>query len=99
MLAFGVGACHSGARLRGNFRQLCQTDTGNDRACPGLDWHYAVWTRPADQIPQSGPCPPVPARPVVRATHEARRRISADPVPVGVAVAEGSARRVALSSH
>ncbi|SPD58790.1 protein of unknown function (plasmid) [Cupriavidus neocaledonicus] len=56
MLAFGVGACHSGARLRGNFRQLCQTDTGNDRACPGLDWHYAVWTRPADQNPQSGPC-------------------------------------------
>jgi hypothetical protein len=56
MLAFGVGACHSGTGLRGNFRQLCQTDTGNDRACPGLDLQYAVWTRPADQNPQSKPC-------------------------------------------
>ncbi|SOZ39495.1 hypothetical protein CBM2605_B170045 [Cupriavidus neocaledonicus] len=35
----------------------------------------------------------------VRATHEARRRISADPAPVGVAVAEGSARGFALSFH
>ncbi len=58
MLASGVGACHSGAGLRGNFRQLCQTDTGNDRACPGLDWHYAVWTRPPrTRIRNQGPCP------------------------------------------
>ncbi|SPK76608.1 conserved protein of unknown function (plasmid) [Cupriavidus taiwanensis] len=61
MLAFGVRACHSGARLRGNFRQLCQTDTGNDRACPGLDCITQCGPAPADPNPQSGPCPPVPA--------------------------------------
>ncbi|SPA33703.1 hypothetical protein CBM2637_B150027 [Cupriavidus taiwanensis] len=41
----------------------------------------------------------MPAKAAVRATHEARRRISADAVLLGVAVAEGSARGFALSLH
>ncbi|SCU74557.1 hypothetical protein CNECB9_1890017 [Cupriavidus necator] len=58
MLAFGAGACHRCLTPRGNIRQLCQTDTGNDHACPRLDWHYAVDLCNRLTMSQSKPVPP-----------------------------------------
>ncbi len=52
MLAFATGPCHSRAVLRGKFRHLCQTDTGNHGARPRLDLHYAVdWQYAAGTVP------------------------------------------------
>jgi len=74
MLAFGAVACHRCTTPRGNIRQLCQTDTGNDRARPRLDWDYAVDLCNRLTMSQSKSLPPLcPSR---HASHGARRRAS-----------------------